>query len=220
MQRRELFTNLTKSPLRSGSLGAKFFTNAKLLTHEGKEVKFYDDLIKGKQVLLNLMYTNCRGACTPITANLRKVYDELKDRMGRDIFMYSISLKPEEDGPAELKRFAEMHGVPAGPGWTFLTGDPYDITTIRFRLMRWRNPGRDLNASQHSRMLRVINEPINRWSGCSALASHDTIMRVVSFVEPIKPLAVRLRENARIQAKIDSIDNMSDLPTWLSGLAT
>src|SRR5262245_29022043 len=116
MQRRELFTNLTKSP-RSGSLGAKFFTNAKLLTQEGKEVRFYDDLIKGKQVLINLMYTNCRAACTPVTANLRKVYEALKDRMGRDVFMYSISLKPEEDGPAELKRYAEMHRVPEGPGW-------------------------------------------------------------------------------------------------------
>jgi protein SCO1/2 len=215
MDRRDFFSGLTtvRAPKPGLSLGAKYYTNAVLRNQDGQQLKFYDDVIKDKHVLINLMYTNCKGACTPITARLRKVQEALGDRMGRDIFMYSISLKPQEDGPAELKRYAEMHG--AKPGWEFLTGEPFDITTIRFRLMRWRHPGRDLNITQHSRMLRVINDKLNRWSGCSALASLDTIMQVVSFVEPIEPIEVRMRENAIAQAEIDKADV---LPTWLGSL--
>jgi len=217
MDRRELFTSFTSrsrpAPSES-SLGPKFYTNALLRTHEGQEVRFYDDLIKGKHVVINLMYANCQGACTPVTARLRKLQDSLGDRVGRDIFMYSITLKPEEDGPEQLKAYAEKHDVK--PGWLFLTGDPFDITTIKFRLMRWRHPGRDLKIAQHSRMIRVINDSINRWTGCSALASLDTIKQVISFAEPQKSYDEMMRENAIVQAKIDSLET---LPTWLGALA-
>jgi protein SCO1/2 len=70
-----------------------------LTTHEGKKVKFYDDLIKDKIVIINFMYVKCEGTCPGTTANLVKVQKLLGDRVGKDIFMYSITLKPEEDTP-------------------------------------------------------------------------------------------------------------------------
>ena len=214
MNRRNLFTDFASNATRpAASPGAKHFTNAVLRTHENKEVKFYDDLIKGKHVVINFMYANCQGACPAITANLLKVQESLKDRVGRDIFMYSITLKPEEDDPEALKMYAEMHGVKKG--WTFLTGDPYDLATIRLRLFRESQPGLDLNLSRHTGMLRVINDRINRWSGCSALASRETIQQVISFADEIKPYETRLRQNAVAQAKINQ---METLPTWLSSL--
>src|SRR5262245_39104830 len=145
MNRRNLFANFAgDKPAASkshftphpGSLGAGVFTNALLRTHEDKEVRFYDDLIMGRQVLINMMYATCDSACPLITAKLAKVHESLKDRMGKDLFMYSISMKPEQDDPAALKQFAEMHGAANLPGWLFLTGDPYDIETIRYRLFR------------------------------------------------------------------------------------
>jgi protein SCO1/2 len=216
MNRRELFTNFAGDTSRpSASLGAKYFTNALLRTHENKEVRFYDDLIKDKHVIINFMYANCEGACPAITANLVKVQESLQKRVGRDIFMYSITLKPEQDDPMALHHYAEMHRVK--PGWLFLTGNRYDIDTIRFRMFRWNHPGLDLNINQHTGMIRVINDPINRWAGCSALASRETILQVISFAEPMKPLEVRLEENARAQARIDK---MEILPTWLNSLGT
>jgi protein SCO1/2 len=53
----------------------------------------------------------------------------LGESVGRDIFMYSISLKPEQDTPAALKEYAEM--FQAKPGWTFLTGKPEDVELLR-----------------------------------------------------------------------------------------
>ena len=114
------------------SPGPAVFTNVLLSTHEDKKVRFYDDLIKGKQVLLNLMYASCEGACPAVTTRLGQVYDHLKERMGKNLFMYSMTVKPEDDDPASMKKFAMMHGA-IRPGWLFLTGDPYDIETIRYK---------------------------------------------------------------------------------------
>jgi hypothetical protein len=40
---------------------AERFPNVPLQTHEGKTVRFYDDLIKGKIVGINFMYATCTG---------------------------------------------------------------------------------------------------------------------------------------------------------------
>ena len=36
------------------------FPNVVLRTHEGKTVRFYDDLLKGKIVMINFMYATCK----------------------------------------------------------------------------------------------------------------------------------------------------------------
>src|SRR5919106_2614817 len=86
-------------------LQKRYFPNFELTTHDGKKVHFYDDLIKDKIVVLNFMYVKCEGICMPITMNLKRVQRLLGDRVGRDIFMYSITLKPEEDTPARLNEY-------------------------------------------------------------------------------------------------------------------
>lgn len=206
MNRRKLIANLAgdKGHLepKISSVGVERFTNAVLRTHDNKEVKFYDDLIKGKQVLINLMYANCDGLCPTITSNLVKVHQALKHRMGRDLFMYSITLKPEQDTPAALKHFAEMHKALL-PGWTFLTGDPYDLETIRFRLFRWDHIKFDLDISTHTSMLRVINDATNQWTMVQPLASTFTVLQHISWADPPKSLQERLEENRRIQERID-----------------
>src|SRR5687767_13374579 len=80
----------------------RYFPNLVLTNHLGKKVRFYDDLIKDKIVIFNMMYAKCEGICMPITRNLVKVQQLLGDRMGRDIFMYSFTLKPQEDTPSKL----------------------------------------------------------------------------------------------------------------------
>src|SRR5918912_3730389 len=106
--------------------------NVPLLTHQGKKVLFYDDLVKDKIVLINMMYAKCEGICMPITMNLVKVQKLLGDRVGRDIFMYSITLKPEQDSPKALAHYAHMHKV--SPGWLFLTGTPANVELLRRKL--------------------------------------------------------------------------------------
>jgi len=84
------------SPARE-AIRARYFPNVVLTTHEGKRVRFFDDLIRDKIAVIGLMYANCQGVCPAITANLVKVQKLLGDRVGRDIFLYSVTVKPEED---------------------------------------------------------------------------------------------------------------------------
>jgi protein SCO1 len=184
------------------SPGPAIFTNALLRTHENKEVRFYDDLIRGKQVLINLMYATCDGTCPLVTSNLVKVYDALKDRMGKDLFMYSMTVKPEEDGPSSLKDYAEMHRA-LRPGWTFLTGDPYDLETIRYRLFAMNHIALDTNIYGHTSFLLIINDATNRWLHVDPLASMSTVLRKISWAGPPQSEQQIMEENRKLQEQIN-----------------
>src|ERR1044072_2301994 len=219
MKRRPFFTNLRSdtqsAPLRApvqgvphvASPGPAIFTNALLRTQENKEVRFYDDLIRGKQVLINLMYATCEGACPIVTANLVKVYEALKDRMGKDLFMYSMTVKPEEDDPAALKSYAAMHRALL-PGWAFLTVDPYDLETIRYRLFAMNHIAIDTNIYGHTSFLLIINDATNRWLHVDPMASMSTVLRKISWADPPKTREQMLEENRKLQEQIDKEHKM------------
>src|SRR5436190_17155902 len=87
--------------------GADYFPNIELTTHEQKHVHFFDDLVKGKVVMINFIYTSCPDSCPLETARLAEVQDILGERVGRDVFMYSISIDPARDTPEKLAQYAE-----------------------------------------------------------------------------------------------------------------
>jgi protein SCO1/2 len=172
-----------------------YMTNALLTNQDGKKVKFYDDLLKGKIALVNMMYAKCDGICPAVTSNLKRVYAGLKDRIGRDTFMYSITLKPEQDSPEALKTFARMHRADL-PGWQFLTGTADEIETIRFRLFRWDHPGLDNQVDQHTGMLFLFNDNLSRNCKTPAMSSVRQILTTVSWMDPIPVQAARVRRDA------------------------
>ncbi len=88
--------------------------NTGVIDQDGRALRFYDDLVKGKVVLLNFFFTSCGETCPLVTENLRAVQDLLGERMGRDIFMLSVSLQPELETPAILKDYAEQWDVRPG----------------------------------------------------------------------------------------------------------
>ena len=161
---------------------ADYFPNVTLYTHEGKAVRFYDDLIRGKLVAINMMYAQCEGICPGMTQNLLRVQKHLGDRVGRDVFMYSISLLPEQDTPERLKEYADMHHV--GPGWLFLTGARADIETLRYKLGFYDNdPEVDADRSQHTGMVRIGNEALDRWCMAPALAEPESIAQAILSIQ-------------------------------------
>ena len=105
--------------------GADYFPNVPLVTQDGTTVHLYDDLLKGKSVAINVIYTSCKDECPLETARLAQLQRLLGERMGKDIFFYSITIDPKRDKPEVLKAYAEKYGV--GPGWLFLTGKEEDI---------------------------------------------------------------------------------------------
>jgi len=171
----------------------RYFPNVVLTNHEGKKVRFYDDLIKDKIVIMNMMYVKCDGICMPMTMNLLRVQKLLGNRVGRDIFMYSFTLKPEEDTVQALKHYAHMHHVK--PGWSFLTGSPADMELIRRKLGYVDpDPEIDKDKSNHIGVIKYGNEPLQRWGGCPALSKPSWIVKTLSWVDWPKN-AVNQKEN-------------------------
>lgn len=150
--------------------------NVELITMDGKKVRFYDDLVKDRRVVIQFMFARCEEVCPVITHHLTEVETLLKGRVGRDIFFYSITLSPEEDGPKELKHFAKHHGA----SWLFLTGKPADILELRKSLgFYYNNPKQDADRNNHSGMLVVGCEPLMRWATCQGGADPKWIATVI-----------------------------------------
>jgi protein SCO1/2 len=160
---------------------AGYFPNAVFETQYGQKVKFYDDIIKGKLVVVNMMYTACTGICPSNTANLLTVQQALGDRVGRDIHMISLTLQPEIDSPAALQAYAKKYGVK--PGWTFLTGKRPDMDLIRRKLGFYdTDAAEDAKLSRHTGMLTIGNEPLDRWCMMPALtATHQLVSSIVNM---------------------------------------
>ena len=160
----------------------RYFPNLVLTTQEGKKVKFYDDLVKDKIVVFNMFYAKCEGICSPVTRNLVRVQNLLGDRVGKDIFFYSFSLKPKEDTVPALKHYAEMHKVK--PGWLFLTGSADDMELLRRKLgFVDPDPEVDKDTSNHIGVLKYGNEPLQRWGGCPGMQAPDAIAEAISWVD-------------------------------------
>jgi len=142
---------------------ANEFPNPLLETHTGQRLRFYDDVVKGNKVLVfNMMYVSCRNICPPNTASLLQVQKLLADRMGRDVFFYSLTLQPDFDRPPDLQAYARRYGV--GPGWTFLTGNRQGIDAIRRKLGFFDpDPNVDADLMQHTGMVRIGNHALDRW---------------------------------------------------------
>jgi len=144
---------------------AQYFPNVELTTQTGASVHFYD-LIKGKTVAIELIYTTCQFACPLETARLAQVQDLLGDRMGKDVFFLSITIDPAHDTPAVLRAFADKYH--AGPGWTFLTGKSEDIDLLSKKLGLYSTPDPE-NKDGHIPALLIGNEATGQWMRGSAL---------------------------------------------------
>lgn len=158
------------------------FPDVVLTTHEGKKVRFYEDLIKDKLVVINFMYAKCEGICPGITTNLRRVQKLLGDRVGKDIFFYSFTLKPEIDTPEKMAEYAKMHK--AGPGWLFLTGTPADMENLR-RKLGFTNPDPllDPDVTQHIGNIRYGNEALEWWAACPGMSRPDAIVQSILWLD-------------------------------------
>jgi protein SCO1/2 len=152
--------------------------NVRLTTHDGRSVRFYDDLVQGRVVAINFMFTNCGSGCPVATANLVQVQKALGDRMGRDITFLSITLDPAHDTAAVLRRHARAYG--SGPGWYFLTGKRGDIERLRRGLGAWDpDPAVDRDIRQHVGLVILGNEPRGRWKAVPALGSAVRIRQAI-----------------------------------------
>jgi cytochrome oxidase Cu insertion factor (SCO1/SenC/PrrC family) len=134
-----------------------YFTNLELVNQDGQTVRFFDDVMKDKVVVINFVFTNCKGACPLMTHKLTLVRDKLEAYVGEPLQFVSLSLDPERDTPAAMKEFAKTHNADHD-GWVFLTGDAGNLDTIIKKLGQYTD---DMEA--HSTMMLAGNVNNAHW---------------------------------------------------------
>jgi len=169
--------------------GEGYFPNLPVVTQEGKTLHFYDDLLKGKIVVINFIYTSCQDICPIATARLAQVEEKLGDKVGRDFFFISMTVDPEHDTPERLNEYAKAFG--AGTGWTFVTGKPEDVRAINYKLGE-----RSTSLSEHRNEIVVGNEATGQWQRDNVFGELDRLAITIQALDPKWSNEVRVVPNS------------------------
>ena len=162
-----------------------------VLDQNNRKLHFYSDLIKGKTVAVNFIFTTCTTICPPLTANFAKLQRIMRDRGEKDFQLISVTVDPETDTPEKLKRYADMFH--AKPGWTFVTGTRTEMEQI-WRAFKVYNS----NKLDHTAMVVIGNDAQHRWVYASGLSSANELVPVIESVisrkQPVNQRAARDQE--------------------------
>lgn len=153
----------------------KYFTDVVLVNQNGEKMRLYSDLLKGKVVIINSFFATCQGSCLPMNRNLEKVQQALGDRVGKDLYIISISVDPVVDSPAKLKEYAKK--LHARPGWYFLTGEKQNVELALHKLGEYVADKQD-----HLNIFIIGNERSGLWKKAFGLAPSDELVKVVLSV--------------------------------------
>ena len=160
---------------RERSPAEKYFSDVELLNQDGERVRFYSDVLKNKVVVINTFFTACTSICPPLNRNFQKIQDALGDRLGKDVFLISISVDPETDTPTRLKEYGRRFH--ARPGWMFLTGKKENVDWALYKLGQYVETKDD-----HTSILIIGNEPKGLWKKAMGLAKAEELIALVEGV--------------------------------------
>ena len=177
----------------SCGVSPEHFPNVVVQAHDGRRARFWDDLIRDRTVLLHF-FSIADDAVYPVLANVARAYRNLQplmgERLGRDVFLYSITVDPERDTPRALQDLAARHG--AGPGWLFLTGEPAAVGLLKARLFvhdaTHQHAGEPVEDCSRG-LLRYGNAAAGLWGSVPAKADPEQIAARLSWVQARQPVA-------------------------------
>jgi protein SCO1 len=157
-------------------------TDIEVLDQDGKRLKFYADLVRGRTVIISFMFTGCKTVCPPQTAIMTDVRAKLNaaEYPLKDVLLISLTVDPLGDGPIELKRFAKKFEISPAiqKGWVFLTGDPTQLSLLL----------KSLGATQaipndHTDLIWLANDTKKRWTRTSGFSSPDQLIQLLQEVQ-------------------------------------
>ena len=146
-----------------------------VLDQHGNKLHFYTDLIKGKTVAINFIFTNCTTICPPLAATFARLQKEMGDKVGKDVHLISISVDPVTDTPERLKAWGAK--FKAGPGWTFVTGEKQEMDKLLNALGAAVSKRED-----HTPAMIIGNDPKGAWTRTYGLAKTHQIIGLINDV--------------------------------------
>jgi cytochrome oxidase Cu insertion factor (SCO1/SenC/PrrC family) len=149
--------------------------DVEVLDQDGNARHFYSDLIKGKTVAINFIFTNCTTICPPLAATFARVQREMGDKVGKDVHFISISVDPLTDTPERLKAWGAK--FKAGAGWTFVTGNKQEMDKLLNAL------GASVSRREdHTPSVIIGNDPKDVWTRTYGLARTSQMVGLIQNV--------------------------------------
>lgn len=147
--------------------------DTELLDQNGRRVRFYSDLVRGKVVAINFIFTTCTTICPPLGATFARVQKELGERAGRDVHFISISVDPVTDTPERLKAWGAK--FKAGPGWTFVTGAKPQVDEL-LRALAASTARRE----DHTPTILIGDDARGQWTRAYGLTAPSRIVQIIN----------------------------------------
>jgi cytochrome oxidase Cu insertion factor (SCO1/SenC/PrrC family) len=157
----------------SGSAIKMQIPDVTVYDQDGRKLNFLTDIVKGRTVAINFIFTTCTTICPPLAATFRRVQQEMGERVGADVRLISISVDPVIDTPERLKAFGAK--FKAGPGWTFVTGNKFEINLLLKAL-----GAAVVDKNDHSPMVLVGNDSAGYWTRTYGLAPASVLVKVIT----------------------------------------
>ena len=88
-------------------------------TQNGKTIQLKD--LKGKMLVMVMIYTSCKAACPRLAADMRNIEAQIPDEKLKNTQFVLVSIDPKIDTPERLKTFAKENTMD-GDQWLFLQG--------------------------------------------------------------------------------------------------
>lgn len=171
-------------PAKEPTAAGKYFSDVELVNQDGEKVRFYSDVLKGKTVVVNAFFTTCTSVCPPMNRSMEKIQEAFGDRVGKDVFLVSITVDPATDTPARMKEYAaKFH---AGKGWTFLTGKKENLDWALYKLGQYVE-----DKESHKTVIIVGNEATGLWKKAFGMAKVEELIKIVESVAGDKGVAAR-----------------------------
>ena len=146
-----------------------------VIDQNGKRLRFYSDLVAGRVVAINFIFTTCTTICPPLTATFRRVQQDLATS-APEAKLISISVDPGTDTPERLYDFAAKFR--AGPGWTFVTGEKSDIDALLRAFGVYFSDKND-----HTPIVLIGNDETGQWTRIYGLSPPSTIAQAILNAE-------------------------------------
>jgi protein SCO1/2 len=144
-------------------------------TQDGETKSFYSDLVQGRTVAMNFVFTTCTTICPPMGANFGRLQDELGERLGKDVFLISVSVDPTTDTPQRLKAWGDKFG--ARQGWTLVTGDQQEVERLLKSLQVF-----NADIADHAPVVLIGNDSKGEWTRAWGLAGPEKLAGIVARV--------------------------------------
>ncbi|HEV2961772.1 MAG TPA: SCO family protein [Candidatus Angelobacter sp.] len=157
------------------SAAQSYFTDTLLVDQDGRQVRFYSDLLKGKVVVINSFFTTCKDSCPVMASTLARIQEKLGDKLGKSVRLISITVDPQVDTPAKLKEFADH--IKAKAGWEFVTGKKESLDLVLYKIGQYAE-----NRDSHTNLFIIGNEQTGLWKKAFGMAKSDDIISIVESV--------------------------------------